>query len=153
MNRQILSLMLSALLFLSACSSSKVRTTEPLAIRPVIDRAMDLLGTPYCSAGVSPDCFDCSGFVGYCFAVSGIKLPRVSADMYGTGRPVDLDELEGGDLVFFATSGSKINHVGIALSSTQFIHSATSKGVSIASFKEPYWTARYKGARRIVAPY
>jgi cell wall-associated NlpC family hydrolase len=145
----LLALALSALLFLSACSSSKVRTTEPRAMRPVIEQAMDLMGTSYCSAGSTPDCFDCSGFVSYCFQQHGISLPRVSADMYTVGAPVDRDDIQGGDLVFFAISGGRINHVGIALNNMQFIHSSSSKGVSIAPFSDAYWAPRYKGARRV----
>ena len=135
---------------LAACSSStNVRTTEPPALSRVIEQAMDLLGTDYCGAGTTPDCFDCSGFVQYCFQTRGIKLPRISADMYLLGAPVQPSDIRGGDLVFFAISGGRINHVGIALNSKQFIHSSSSKGVSIAPLADAYWAPRYVGARRI----
>lgn len=111
---------------------------------------MDLLGTSYCNAGTTPDCFDCSGFVSFCFASNGIALPRVSADMYRTGSVVERTDLQGGDLVFFSLSGGRINHVGIALNDKQFIHSSSSKGVSIAPFSDAYWSPKYVGARRII---
>jgi cell wall-associated NlpC family hydrolase len=69
--------------------------------------------------------------------------------MYAVGAPVDRSDIQGGDLVFFAISGGRINHVGIALNNMQFIHSSSSKGVSIAPFSDAYWAPRYKGARRV----
>ncbi|MFM8771480.1 MAG: NlpC/P60 family protein, partial [Candidatus Kapaibacterium sp.] len=122
---------------LSGCSStSRVRVSAPPALQPVVDKAMDLLGTSYCNAGTTPDCFDCSGFVSYCFVSNGFALPRVSADMFRIGSTVEKNDLQGGDLVFFSLSGGRINHVGIALNDKQFIHSSSSKGVSIAPFTD-----------------
>lgn len=118
-------------------------------MRAVIEQAMDLLGTDYCSAGSTPDCFDCSGFVTFCFQSHGISLPRVSADMFNYGTAVDRTDIQGGDLVFFAISGGRINHVGIALNERQFIHCSSSKGVSIAPFSDSYWSRRYVGAKRL----
>jgi cell wall-associated NlpC family hydrolase len=69
--------------------------------------------------------------------------------MYLLGAPVQPSDIRGGDLVFFAISGGRINHVGIALNSKQFIHSSSSKGVSIAPLADAYWAPRYVGARRI----
>ncbi len=138
-----------ALLIIGCSSSSRVRSTAPPALKPVIDQAMDLLGTSYCNAGTTPDCFDCSGFVSFCFASNGIKLPRVSADMYRAGSAVERTNLQGGDLVFFSLSGGRINHVGIALNDKQFIHSSSSKGVSIATFSDAYWSPKYVGACRV----
>lgn len=126
-----------------------MRTTEPLAVKQILEQARDLLGTSYCNAGTTPDCFDCSGFVGYCFRVVGVKLPRISSDIYSVGNAVSRSEVQEGDLVFFANEQGVINHVGIALNEKQFIHSSTSKGVSIAMFSDRYWSPRYKGARRI----
>lgn len=118
-------------------------------MRAVIEQAMDLLGTTYCSAGATPDCFDCSGFVSYCFQQSGISLPRVSAEMHTLGTAVNRADIRGGDLVFFAINGGRINHVGIALNERQFIHSSSSKGVSIAPFSDSYWAPRFAGAKRL----
>ncbi len=135
---------------LSGCSgTSRLRVSAPPALQPVIDKAMDLLGTSYCNAGTTPDCFDCSGFVSFCFFSNGIALPRVSADMYRIGSTVDRSDLQGGDLVFFSLSGGRINHVGIALNDKQFIHSSSSKGVSIAPFADSYWAPKYVGAKRV----
>jgi len=69
--------------------------------------------------------------------------------MFGFGTAVDRTDIQVGDLVFFAISGGRINHVGIALNERQFIHSSSSKGVSIAPFADAYWAPRYVGARRL----
>jgi cell wall-associated NlpC family hydrolase len=69
--------------------------------------------------------------------------------MFSNGKPVDRADIQGGDLVFFSISGGKINHVGIALNERQFIHSSSSKGVSIAPFADAYWSPRYAGAKRL----
>jgi cell wall-associated NlpC family hydrolase len=139
-----------ASLALAGCSSAKrIRVNAPPAITSILDRAQDLIGTPYCSAGITPDCFDCSGFVGYCFVPAGVPLPRTSRELFNVGQSVSRSDLAAGDLVFFSTSNSVINHVGIFLSDAKFIHSSTSNGVMISSLEEPYWKQRYKGARRV----
>lgn len=131
-------------------SSSRLRIDAPPAMAAVLDRAQDLIGTPYCFSGSTPDCFDCSGFVGHCFAVTGRAMPRTSRDLFAAGRSVDLDELLAGDLVFFSTSNGPVNHVGIYLADAKFIHSSTSNGVMISSLNESYWRTRLKGARRVM---
>lgn len=55
-----------------------------------------------------------------------------------------------GDLVFYNTLGKPFSHVGIYLGEGEFIH-APRKGevVQRASMHDPYWRARFKGARRV----
>ncbi|MBU3679230.1 MAG: NlpC/P60 family protein [Candidatus Kapabacteria bacterium] len=139
----------AALLAFGCSSAKRIRVDAPPSIRTVLERAQDLIGTPYCSAGTTPDCFDCSGFVGYCYVTTGIPMPRTSRELFTVGQSVNPSDLSAGDLVFFSTSNSIINHVGIFLADTRFIHSSTSSGVMISSLEEPYWKQRYKGARRV----
>lgn len=137
-------------LILSACSTSRIasRSSNPVIVR-VLEEAEDLLGTNYCSAGTTPDCFDCSGYVSFCFGRAGVMLPRRSEEQYGAGTAVKKDGLQPGDLVFFRTGGSRISHVGIYVGEDRFIHSSTSKGVIITSLSDVYWRQRYVGARRV----
>ncbi len=119
--------------------------------RAVADEALKYLGTPYVWGGESPAGWDCSGFIQYIYQrVAGITLPRVSQDQFRVGIPLRADEVQAGDLVFFAdTDGPGITHNGIALGDGRFIHARTvSYGTVISSLSEPYWVKHYAGARR-----
>ncbi|NHN33624.1 cell wall lytic activity [Paenibacillus sp. S3N08] len=113
----------------------------------VLQTAFNYLGVPYVWGGSSPKGFDCSGYVGYIFQQSGIKLPRTSVEMYDSvGTRVN--ELQEGDLVFFA-EGSRTSHVGIYLGNEQFISATSSGGVSVESITTGYWGRKFVGAKRL----
>ena len=119
--------------------------------RRIVQTAMAYLGVPYSFGGTSPSGFDCSGYVRFVFANAGIYLPRAADEQYEVGRPVPMSALRTGDLVFFSTYEYGASHVGIYLSDGNFIHAASSIGVSIASIYDPYyWGDRYIGARRVL---
>lgn len=83
-------------------------------------------------------------------SATGVDAPRSAREQFRLGKPVDVDELEPGDLVFFRTYRSGASHVGIYLGEGQFIHAATRLGrVTVSSLDEPYYANRYLGARRI----
>ncbi|PRO66292.1 NlpC/P60 family protein [Alkalicoccus urumqiensis] len=115
----------------------------------VISAGKSQLGTPYRWGGTTTSGFDCSGFTGYAFAKAGIDLPRTAAQQYQVGTPVSRSNLQPGDLVFFNTRGG-ISHNGIYIGGNKFIHSSSSKGVSIASLGNVYWSPRYVGAKRVI---
>ncbi len=119
--------------------------------RRIVQTAMAYLGVPYVFGGTSPSGFDCSGYVRFVFANAGIYLPRAADEQYEVGRPIPTSALRTGDLVFFSTYEYGASHVGIYLSDGNFIHAASSIGVSIASiYDEYYWGSRYIGARRVL---
>ena len=124
--------------------------TGPTLASQIITTAKKYIGVPYVWGGTTPKGFDCSGYVQYVFNAHGIKLPRVSADQYYAGTKVSKSNLQPGDLVFFNTSGYGVSHVGIYLGDGKFIHSGTSKGVTIANFNSTYWKSVYLGARRVL---
>ncbi|WP_240376109.1 C40 family peptidase [Bacillus piscicola] len=116
----------------------------------IIAEGKKLMGTPYRWGGTTPSGFDCSGFVGYVFRKAGESLPRTASQQYGVGKKVSKGNLEKGDLVFFS-HGSGIQHNGIYIGGGKFIHSSTSKGVTISSVNDPYyWGSRYVGAKRVL---
>ncbi len=117
----------------------------------VIALAKQNLGVPYRYGGASPDGFDCSGLVYYCFLSSGVKLNRTASGQYTQGVYVEKDQLEPGDLVFFVSPGTwSIGHVGIYIGSGEFIHASTgSHEIVISELDASYWTTNYYGARRI----
>ena len=119
--------------------------------RSVIQLARDNLGVSYCYGGASPNGFDCSGLVYYCFLNSGVKLNRTASGQYTQGVYVEKADLEPGDLVFFVSPGTwSIGHVGIYIGDGEFIHASTgSHQVVVSELSGSYWTSYYYGARRI----
>lgn len=119
--------------------------------------AKKFIGTRYKSGGKAAKGFDCSGFVGYVFKKFGMKLGACSTEMFRLGYDVETNEALAGDLIFFKrgkNSKSGISHVGIVIESTakglKFIHSASSKGVTISYLKDPYYSAHFVGVKRVI---
>lgn len=160
--KRIFHLFLLPALLLVGCKSHSPKSEAPSAAevvmvrklkkpdnthRRVADEAMTWLGTPYAYArsekGVGTDC---SGMVLKVYLdVTGTKLPRNSAQQADFCSNLDRDEVEIGDLVFFATGKdlSRVSHVGIMLDAESFIHASTSKGVVISKINTPYYTSRF----------
>ncbi|TYR81233.1 endopeptidase [Priestia megaterium] len=114
----------------------------------VINKGKQYMGVPYRWGGMSPSGFDCSGFLVYTFKNSvGIQLPRTVAGIYQQGKSVSSPK--AGDIVFFQTYKKGPSHAGIYLGNNQFLHSSSSKGVSISSLKDSYWSKRYLGAKAV----
>ena len=118
----------------------------------LIAYALSWLGVPYRLGGFSSSGVDCSGFlnriIAQCFPSLGY-IPRKSDEFSGFGEIVD--KIAPGDILLFSSEGS-IYHVGLALSSTTFIHSASigeRTGVIISSIWDGTWNARLCGVRRI----
>jgi cell wall-associated NlpC family hydrolase len=95
--------------------------------------------------------FDCSSFTEYVFEQNGVSLPWGTKTQKNVGKAVSKSNLKKGDLVFFSTSGSTIDHVGIYIGSGQFIHNTPSKnGISINNLNSGYWSREYESARRVL---
>src|SRR5690606_34455528 len=114
----------------------------------LINVAKDYKGTKYVWGGMSRSGMDCSGFVKTAFDTFDINLPRTSREMSKTGERINKSEAQPGDLIFFKNGGSRvINHVGIIIEvndgEIKFIHSASSKGVSINSTNDTYYKRNF----------
>ena len=115
-----------------------------------LDAAREMLGVSYRYGGADPRGFDCSGLVQYAFERAGVTLPRTSQEIFRRSQLISPQELQPGDLVFFAIAPSKVSHVGIYAGNRYFIHSPSSgKGVSYADLENPYWQQRLVGVGRL----
>lgn len=126
-------------------------------VEDVLFRALGLVGTPYRWGGNTPDSgFDCSGLIAYVYRdMAGISLPRSTRDMIVMNAPsVSREQLQTGDLVFFATSGgSQVSHAGIYVGEGRFVHApATGGTVKLDNIGSPYWQKAYLNAKRVLQP-
>jgi gamma-D-glutamyl-L-lysine dipeptidyl-peptidase len=114
--------------------------------------AKHYLGKTYVYGDAGPIAFDCSGLVQTIFRAHGVTLPRTSREQSLWGRPVDLQEIKPGDLLFFSLRPStyRITHVAIALDHDRMIHASRFyKRVVISKFDTPYFQDRLRVARRL----
>ena len=115
-------------------------------------KVLDYIDTPYKYGGNNKTGIDCSAFTQNVFSTTTDKnLPRTARDQYGVGDDINsLDNLQFGDLVFFnTTKRSYPGHVGIYLGDSLFAHSSRSKGVTITSLADSYYSKRFIGAKRV----
>jgi len=93
---------------------------------------------------------DCSGFVKTVYKdVFGVDLPRTTLAQARLGRPVALQEIRAGDLVFFKPP-TYPRHVGIFLNGSEFMHASKGSGVTVSRIDKYYWGKYYWTARRIL---
>jgi len=151
---------LVAVAMLAGCSSAPRR--EDVPVPQVIEQgeetpgtrvartAADLVGIPYKWGGETPrGGFDCSGLVFYSYQRVGFDVPRTAAEQSVAARPVPIDSLRPGDLVFFHVLSNAVDHVGIYLGGGRFVH-APRKGrvVTASNLDDSYYRARFVGAGR-----
>src|SRR5690606_18218088 len=83
----------------------------------VVQLAASQIGKPYVWGGASPETsFDCSGLVQWTYRQIGISVPRTAQQQFNATVRLTPEQLQSGDLVFFANtypSVEPITHVGI----------------------------------------
>jgi cell wall-associated NlpC family hydrolase len=103
--------------------------------------------------GTSRKCMDCSGLLMTVFATHNIQLPHNSEEQARYGTIISgMDELRKGDLVFFIRTyktNSFITHSGIYLGDGNFIHTSSSKGVTITSLNNSWWADKFIFGTRV----
>ncbi len=119
----------------------------------VMDIIMDWLGTRYRYGGTTDRGIDCSAFIRMIFNETGdIMLPRTAREQYTIGVPIERENLEFGDMIFFHTRRYPyVSHIGIYLGDQLFAHASSRYGVTISSLESGYYGRKYIGARRITA--
>lgn len=111
-------------------------------------------GTKYRFGGTTKKGIDCSSFTGQLMGtVFGFSLPRTAREQFAKCLKIAKDALSEGDLVFFNTRGG-VSHVGVYLGEGHFVHSCSSKGVTISSLEDSYYKQRFiAGGRPEAAEY
>ncbi len=100
-----------------------------------------MLGSKYTFGGQNEaDGYDCSSLVQKVYKEAvGIELGRTTKEQIEQGMPIDMMELQPGDLIFYGDGSSmddsSVNHVGIYIGNEQIIHA---QGVGFGVTKG-YW--------------
>jgi hypothetical protein len=118
----------------------------------VANFAMQYVGYPYAYAGEGPYAFDCSGFTKFVIQNTlGIDITHDMFTQIGMGQQVGMNELQPGDLVFFAnTFRPGLSHTGVYIGGGQFVHAENEgTGVKVSDLNSDYYGSRWAGGTRI----
>lgn len=102
----------------------------------VVDYALSFLGGPYRYGGTDPRTgVDCSGFTRFVLGnAAGVSLSRSSGSQAMQGVAVSADQMQPGDLLFYA-GGGRINHVAMYIGSGKIVHASTyATGIKISDW-------------------
>ncbi|MEK5641734.1 hypothetical protein BK138_09530 [Paenibacillus rhizosphaerae] len=130
------------------------RADEQNRGKAIVAQAKRFLGLPYLWGGMSAWGYDCSGFAHSMHLACGIVIPRDASVQALHGASIPPEELQPGDLLFFAYEQGKgrVHHVGIYAGDGHMIHSPDSassveliplKGYKLADehcVSRRYWT-------------
>ncbi|WP_188208240.1 C40 family peptidase [Alkalibacillus aidingensis] len=122
-----------------------------LVKKKIVDDLDTYTGVPYVWGGSSPSGFDCSGYIHYMFNKHGVDMTRsTSGAYYNMGEKISRDNLQPGDLVYFAVNQpGVISHVGFYTGDNSFVSATSSKGIWEYSMDNSYWSQYYVGANRL----
>ncbi len=87
----------------------------PREVLTAVTTAMDQLGLPYAPGTAGPESYDCGSLVQSAYRTAGVELPADQAGLYAITRPVAVEDVLPGDLVFLGTPEGGLGHVGLAL--------------------------------------
>jgi len=138
----------------SAYSDNLPKSTLPDSI---VAYGLQLMGIPYLPAGVTRNGFDCSGFIYHIFNKYGVNVPHSSALLAQEGEPIDLNQVNKGDLLIFTgttVSNRTPGHVGVVITNPgqpiEFVHASSVGGVKISKVAGTGYEKRFLQARRVL---
>lgn len=101
------------------------------------------IGKPYVFGGTGPGGYDCSGLTQAAWRAAGVELPRTTWQQWTAGRPVDMSDLQAGDLIF----SQGLGHVSIYAGNGQMVHAPQTGDVVKVVALSAYGRS-FAGARR-----
>lgn len=132
--------------FQATTPRSPSRSTKKLnpAREAILKSAYRSLGISYRWGGNTPrEGFDCSGLTKFTHKNVQLSIPRTALEQSKASRTISRRDLKPGDMIFFRTSGKKVNHVGIYVGDGKFIHAASGGGkVTLDDLRRAYWQQR-----------
>lgn len=87
-----------------------------------VQAALTRVGSPYSWGAAGPNAFDCSGLVMWAFQQAGISLPHSSQALARGGQPVDIGDMQPGDVVNYYSDAS---HSAIYIGDGMMVHAST----------------------------
>ena len=87
-----------------------------------VQAALTRIGSPYVWGGSGPNQFDCSGLVMWSFQQAGISLPHSSQALAHGGQPVDMSQIQPGDVITYYSDAS---HAAIYIGDGMMVHAST----------------------------
>lgn len=102
----------------------------------IVNYALQFVGNPYVWGGTSlTNGVDCSGFTMKVLQNFGVSLPHYSGSQAQMGKGIKSSEMRPGDLIFYAGSNGRVNHVAMYIGNGQVVHAASRKsGIKISTW-------------------
>ena len=120
-------------------SSGGGSSTKQSRRSQLVNYALQFVGNRYVWGGTSlTNGIDCSGFTMRVMEKFGVSLPHYSGSQAQMGKKVTSATMQPGDLIFYAGSNGKVNHVAIYIGNGRIVHAASRR----SGIKTSTWNYR-----------
>lgn len=122
-----------------ASSDGSGSSTKQSRRSQLVNYALQFVGNRYVWGGTSlTNGVDCSGFTMRVMEKFSVSLPHYSGSQAQMGKKVTSATMKPGDLIFYAGSNGKVNHVAIYIGNGRIVHAASRR----SGIKTSTWNYR-----------
>ena len=122
-----------------ASSDGSGSSTKQSRRSQLVNYALQFVGNRYVWGGTSlTNGVDCSGFTMRVMEKFGVSLPHYSGSQAQMGKKVTSATMKPGDVIFYAGSNGKVNHVAIYIGNGRIVHAASRR----SGIKTSTWNYR-----------